>query len=302
MIRRAAAPEGDPVVAGALSVDDEVPIVGEGLVVGETNLVPKVGRERFGGDHQGVQRHDGATFVWQVRRESLGGSHHEVGVHVGSDRHDLGSAVVAAWDDPRHRGVLEDHRAQSLIDVAQSPNQSRGVDPGAVRRVHRSERARHPAVLVEIAFVDPGEVRLADAHLARRRDLLGEPRDLDIAAGELHRAAPLEVRVDAVGSRRRAEFDDGRLEYATLMVEGLLAVTPDDAGVRHGKESRGPPAVAPRRAEAADLFLEDRDTQVAVSAQELTRGPQTGEPATDDRHVDVQVVLERRTGRDRWIQ
>jgi hypothetical protein len=67
VIRRAAAPEGDAVVMGALAVDDEVAIVGEGLVVREADLLPETSLgERFGRDHQRVERHDGAPLSRQV--------------------------------------------------------------------------------------------------------------------------------------------------------------------------------------------------------------------------------------------
>ena len=44
VVRRAATAEGDAVVARALSVDDEVSVVGEGLVLGEADLVPEARR------------------------------------------------------------------------------------------------------------------------------------------------------------------------------------------------------------------------------------------------------------------
>ena len=77
-------------------------------------------------------------------------------------------------------------------------------------------------------------------------------------------------------ARRGAEFDDGVLEHVALVVEGVAAVAPDDAGVAQRKESRGPAAVATRRAEAADLLLEHRDAKrrgrgAAVRARSTVR-------------------------------
>jgi hypothetical protein len=39
-----------------------------------------------------------------------------------------------------------------------------------------------------------------------------------------------------------------------------------------------------------------------VTAKEFSRGPEPGEPAADDRDVDVQVLLQCRTRRDGMIQ
>ena len=58
VIRRAATAEGDAIVARALAVDDEVTIVGEGLVVGEADLVPEVAaravRSRSSSEYSGT--------------------------------------------------------------------------------------------------------------------------------------------------------------------------------------------------------------------------------------------------------
>ena len=77
VVRRAPAAEGEPVVRGALPVDDQVP--------GSVKVSPRgpgrsraqtSARQRLGGDHQRVDRHDVARGPGSVGRPRLGGPDH----------------------------------------------------------------------------------------------------------------------------------------------------------------------------------------------------------------------------------
>ena len=72
VVRRAAAAEHDPVVGGALAVDDQVPEVGERLAPGQPDLVPDRRVDRLGRDDQGVDGDAGPPVPGQRRGEALG--------------------------------------------------------------------------------------------------------------------------------------------------------------------------------------------------------------------------------------
>ena len=62
--------------------------------------------------------------------------------------------------------------------------------------------------------------------------------------------------------------------------------SPATCGVRPraaGELARQPAAVAPRRAEAGELRLDDADVEGRVAPREVVRRPEPGEPAADDR-------------------
>ena len=88
VVGRAPAAEDQAVVVGALAVDDQVPVVGEGLAAGQPDLVPGGPGERLGGQHERVDRHHRAALAGEAGRVALGGPHHHLGAHGarGGDR------------------------------------------------------------------------------------------------------------------------------------------------------------------------------------------------------------------------
>ena len=194
-----------PPKAMRLSVDDEVTIVGERLVLGESNLLPERVGQRFARDHQGVDGYDGPSLAGQHRREALGGSHHEFGVDRTADRDDLGPMFAPARQDPRHRAVLEDLHAQGFVDIAQTPHETRGVDSCAVWRVRGTERAGHRTVESQRRHVEPLQVLLAQTVSTRFLDASAKPLRLDLIASEGEGSSLDEVGVDMVGSRGGTE-------------------------------------------------------------------------------------------------
>jgi hypothetical protein len=143
VVRRAATTKGDAVVTGALTIDDHVTVVGERLVVRESRRRPRSpGLERFGRDHQRVERHDGASLVRQVRRESLGRSHDERACTLAPDRDDLRAASSSPRDDSSDLGVLED-LAPSCAVTSLRPRTSRAGSMRAQCGENIAPSARH---------------------------------------------------------------------------------------------------------------------------------------------------------------
>ena len=133
VVGRAPATEHEPVVGGALAVDDEVAVVGERLPAREPRRVPELRGHRTRGDDQRVHRHDRARR--ELRRPRLGGAH---------DRARRDDAAVGHHPARPHRGGgggLDDAPAAALDGPREAPHEPRGLDACAVRRVRRAQHA-----------------------------------------------------------------------------------------------------------------------------------------------------------------
>ena len=166
VIGRSTPAERDTVVVRSLAVDDEVSVVGEGLVLREAHFVPEALGQRLGGDHQRVDRRHGASFARQRRREGLGGAHDEVRVHAGADGDDLGLATATTGDDAHDRRLFVDLDAEPFDGVTETAHQTGGVDASAVRRELRPDGTVEVAVGREGIALEPVEVLGPDAALA----------------------------------------------------------------------------------------------------------------------------------------
>ena len=135
------------------------------------------------------------------------------------------------------------------------------------------------------------------AVLGRLVDPGPELLDLVGLVGEGQRAGLLEVAVDAVGP---GEVDQGPEVVDALLLEALELVreVADAVGQAVGQARLAEATVPADRAVADGLRLEDRDPQARVRVGQRERGPQAGEPATDDRDVDVEAAP-RAPGADR---
>ena len=157
VVRRAAAAEGEPAVGGALAVDDQVPVVGEGLALAQPDPVPHVVGQRLGGDHQRVDRRDVAAQAGQpavkpsVARTTTSARTRPCGV-----RHD----AAARSRSPACRSWIV--HAAPLDGAGQPADQPGRVDRRAVRGVRRRPARRLRA--------EPGRAP------RRRRAARGRPR------------------------------------------------------------------------------------------------------------------------------
>ena len=150
-VRNAAPAEGDPTVRGALRVHVGVRGVAQHLAPGPADLIPGGVGERFGDDHRGVHRQPVAALAADARREALEAAQ------------DLSGADGAAVGDRTpgrdlaYPGLLVDRHAEPLDRRRQAADQLRGLDPGGVRGVGRTERARHADPLAELVRGQPGD-------------------------------------------------------------------------------------------------------------------------------------------------
>ena len=187
-------PNDEPVVGGALAVDDQVPVVGEGLRRRPSPAASQNdARQRLGGDDQRVHRRD--------RRAGPASSALQASVARTTRRrvHDAAVGDHPAGAEARRRGPLDDPRRRARSTARASPRTSRagwiraqcGVyvaaehpgrpDQRCRRRRHRAAATRRPR--------DAGGLGAGPVELRRR-------------AGQRDRAALDVVAVDVLRRRR----------------------------------------------------------------------------------------------------
>ena len=125
VVRGAASAKGDAVVGGALTVDDQVSIVGERLVAREADLVPEAWTLGLRGDHERVQGRDAASLAGQRRGEALGRAHHVLRVHVGEGGDRSRPFATRRRKNSRDRRVLVDGDTQALGHLREAAHEAR---------------------------------------------------------------------------------------------------------------------------------------------------------------------------------
>ncbi len=209
VVGRAAAPERDAVVRRPLAVDDQVPSVGHRLAAGPSDLVPDLGRERLGREHQRVDRHDRAARPGERRGPRLGRADDD----VGSD-----GAVLRAQRAPvdrLHACLLEERDAGALDDVGEAAREPGRMDRRAVRGVRRAELADDVDAVAGGGGVEPSFVVVGEAERVRFVDPGVQATDVGRVRGEVGRAALDEVAVDPFVGADLADLVD-RVEHRPL--------------------------------------------------------------------------------------
>ena len=284
MVRRPAAPEREPVVRRSLPVDAHVPKVGERLAAAQADLVPDGRREWLRGNHERVQRHEPPPLAVQARGVALGGAYH----HLGPDGAVVGQEL--ALPQAGRAGALEQRDAARLDPLREPANELQRMHHGAVRCVGGAEHPRGPRDVLGLRLRQqleplhgPGQPPLLLHQLAR-------PGELRLVAGERDRAAARVVGVDPLALGHTAHLGDRLMHGAPHRDRGLQTVPAGDPARRRREQRRAPSAVAPRRAEAGELTLDDRDSQRGVDLVQVVRGPQPRVAGARDRHVGLDVA------------
>ena len=203
VVRGAATAERDPPVGGALAVDHQPAGVAERRPVGQPDRVEHVGRQRLGGDHQRVDRHQRAAQAGELGSERLGGPHAEPRPHalpVGPDAMAL---------DVLDRRVLVDHHAAPL-DRGGQPD-ARGAPDPAPRSVRVNDApwtSLIPTRSRVVVGVEPAHVVVTEAEGVVFAHLALHARRLRRAAGHVQRATLGEPAVDRLGGDHAAHLVD----------------------------------------------------------------------------------------------
>ena len=277
MVRRPAAAEDEPVVDAALAVDDQVPVLAEGLIVVQPDPVPYRGGQRLRGDDERVHRSNRAARAVQRRRPRFGRPHDVPSGH--------GRPVIEchhARVDASHPRPLDDPAATALDRRREPAHQPVGVHPRTVGLEGPAERSRHSQAGRHLWSVEPGQ---AQPPGVGRRDFRTGLRHLRRTPGHHDRAALVEAGVDALGRAQRAQVVDAVAQRGHQAASRDGAVHPRDRFGANGIQRRDPSAVATARAEADVLGLDDEHLQRRVALQQVVGGPQPGVAAADDADV-----------------
>ena len=250
VVGRTATAEGEASVGGALAVDDQVPVVAEGLAVGQPDGIPHRPAQRLGRQHERVDRRELASQARQCRGEAFGRPDHDVGGDV---------AVGRPYDvrlDRARRGALVDAHAVPLRGERQPAHQPSGVDGRAVWRPGAAEHAGGAHAGPSLRGVEQLEVQSPGLRLGH---LGAGARELHDRAGGDHGPALVEVAVDILERRHLPDRVDRLLQRPGQGERALAPVPLGHRGDRGGEQRGAPPAVAAGGAEARGLLLDDED-------------------------------------------
>ncbi len=241
VVGSAPATEGDPSVTGALAVDRQVPVVGEGRALLEADLRPGVVGQRLRRRHERVDRRDGAAPARDGRRVALGREDDVLGSHRAVRRDDPSAAHVDG------RRALVDDDAAPLDGVGQAADEPRRVDGRAVRGERAAEGVADAGDRRDLVGVEEPVVLLAEAPLAMVGDLLTDPLELRRVARDGEVAALVEVAVDALRGGDPADVGHRVVQQVLHPHRRVAAALGGHPLERGGEEGRAPAAVATRR-------------------------------------------------------
>ena len=261
----------------------------------EPDPVPDVVGQRLGGDHQRVDRRDGAPQAGQPRGEPLG----RADDHVGADRDRAGvTATRGSMRGDRGPLVERDAAAAPPRGPARAP-----AAPGGWRRsaVCTSHRARSLACsrVARLVGAEQREVVLAEAPLpglARPRPARGPAAPASRAATTVPPFAKWQSMPSAAATARRPRRRCPAWRGAGRpRARGRTASPASDTGAGNSAEHQ--PPLRPLAPNPATSRLQHGDPQRRVGRRQVVRGPQPGVAGADDRHVDVEVAGQRRPRR-----
>ena len=169
LVGRAAAADRDAAVGRALRVEEQVVAVSDQEAVPPAQLVPDLGRQRLGRDHQRVQRQVAQRLSRQLRGVGLGRAQHR-----GRAQLSARAANTAGGELQRRRALVDDH-AQPLAGLGQAADQPGRVDAGAVRRVRGRDAPVDPRVVVGLLGRQRLPVLLGGAQRPRRALAVRQP-------------------------------------------------------------------------------------------------------------------------------
>ena len=247
VVRRAAAAEDQPVVGGALAVDDQVAVVAERLAPAQPDLLPDRLGQRLGGDDQGVDGHQPPPLAVEGAGVALGRTDHALGAHDPVLRRHLpgrdggGGRLLVERDPPSYDGV------------GQAADQPAGVDGRAVGGVRRAADVGAGEHRRRLGGVEQPELVLAAAPPACVAHLRLGPRELGPGPGQGDGAALGHVGVDALGRGRLHHLVDA-VPHRGVLGQGVGPRGACGQRLERGREERRAPAtVAAARTEARGL-------------------------------------------------
>ena len=198
------------------------------------------------------------------------------------------------------RRLLVDRDARARSTASASPRTSRaGWTPAQCGVYERAEHVRRGDPLrAPRPAEQPADVVRAEAPARVVGDLGAGPRAAARAVRRERERAALARSAQSMPSAAATRPTSSTVATSRLQAARPRASAPAPAAGRRlqdaGEQRRAPAAVAPGGAEPGDLPLDHHDPQRRVGQREVVRRPEPGVAGTDDRHVGVDVPVQRR--------
>ena len=236
-----------------------------------------------------------------MQRRQAGGvtfhrRHDPLGAHAGLVGAQLAGLPVL------HRALLIELDAQCAGAASQAADQLGRLDGGAVRTVDRAEGVGHADAFAEVEGGKPAVVGLIQAQGTQGGELGLEAVQLfGVTRGAVEHPALAVVALDTFALQHLGHLVGNAMQQVEGFAPGAVVQTGEQA-VFAEQVAHQPAAVAPGGAKARDLRFQNGDAQLRGLALEVVGGPQPGVAGADDRHVDLQVLLQGRAGRQGFVE
>ncbi|KWV87533.1 hypothetical protein PFLmoz3_02816 [Pseudomonas fluorescens] len=201
-----------------------------------------------------------------------------------------------------HGAVFVNGHAQAFNRPRQATHQLRWVDRRDVGGIDAAIRLGNADLLGQLLRAEPAVVVFGEALGVQLVQIAAQAAFLlGVACGAIQGAAFAVVAVNAFANQHLCYFIRNAMQEvkrsATLLGGKLSQQTVFSQEVAHQ-----PATIAPGCAETGRLRLDDCNFQLRGLALQVIGGPQAGIAGADNRHIDVQVVLQRRARYQRVVQ
>ena len=198
--------------------------------------------------------------------------------------------------------VLVDGYTQVLNGPRQATHQFRRVDGRDVRGIDAAIRLGNTDLLGQLLRAEPAVVVFGEALGVQLVQIAAQAAFLlGVTCGAIQGATFAVIAVNAFAGQHLGHFIGNTVQQvkrSAPLLRGKLsqqAVFPQEV-------AHQPATIATRCAETGCLCLDDGDFQLGGLALQVIGGPQAGVAGADNRHIDVQVVLQRRPRHQRVVQ
>jgi hypothetical protein len=212
--------------------------------------------ERFGRDHQRVERDERSTHPGQVARVRLGGTDQHVGAHgpaVGRHRR---ASRRRARHDVEGSSVFDDGRTQPLDGVGQAMHQLGRLHPSPRRVVERAEHVGGGQPLGGLPGGERHQHVVGEPVTAVHVDLGALTIELRSRAGEADHPTRFEPALDPLVDDHAADLGDGVHDRPRHRDAGIAAPGGDGPSETTGEFAHTPATVTAGRTEADHLTLD----------------------------------------------
>ncbi|MOA14719.1 hypothetical protein D3C78_1348380 [compost metagenome] len=193
------------------------------------------------------------------------------------------------------RAVFVDSDAQALHRPGQPPYQPGRVNGRYVRRVDAAVRFGDTNLLRQLFRVQPAIVAVVEPLAMKIVQIVTQAGLLfRIACCAIQHAAFTVITVDPLAFEDDLHFIRNAVQQI-IRGAAIFGRQIGQQAIFTQQIAHQPATIAPRRAETSGLRFDDGDAQIRFVLFEVVRGPEPGVARADDRHVDIQVPLQRRT-------